>query len=96
MEYARTLSWVTNLHGCRDAGCSFCRVTVESVRSILIRNDDTHFLKTLPDAVLVTTHSSVLQLHANGQTELFEQAVRGDANAPKIKTKYCRVFEHSS
>jgi len=44
----------------------------------------------------MTTHSSVLQLRANGPPELFEQAVHRDANAPKSKTKYYRVFEHIS
>jgi len=92
MEYARTLSWVANAHGCRDAGWSLWCVAVKSVQSILNRNDYTHFLKTLSESVLMTTNSSVLQLHANGRTDLFEQAVRKDAIAPESKTKYCRVF----
>jgi hypothetical protein len=88
MEYARTLSWVANAHWCRDAGWSLCRVAVKSVQSILSRSDYTHFLKTLPESGLMTTHSFVLQLlHADGSTELFEQAVPRDANAPKSKTK---------
>lgn len=96
MEYARTLSWVANANGCRDAGWCLCRVAIKSVQSILNRSDYTYFLKTLPESVLMTTHSSVLQLRANGPPELFEQAVHRDANAPKSKTKYYRVFEHIS